>query len=325
MIVTLDPEPEPRPRAARSTGCWMRRGQPRPRRAPGTPAARASTSPASWSGTASRPSRCCRPAAPTVPALVETARRASTCRPSRSRSSTHTRSNITLVERHGRDHQDQRARPAAHARRGRRAARRASTTQLAHAARRRWSCAGSLPLGAPDDVLRPGRRAGRPVRRAVRASTPPGVPLTRAVRQGGAHAGQAQRRGARRARRPRAHHRRRRRRRRPRGHRGAAPGPSWSASARTARCSSSPTASWWAGGPPLVPLSTVGAGDSHPRRLPHRGRRRPATACAPRSPSAARPVLLPGTAVPDPTDIDLDAVRVVAEPRSPTRPQGAVT
>ena len=70
---------------------------------------------------------------------------------------------------------------------------------------------------------------------------------------------------------------------------------------------------WWAGGPPLVPLSTVGAGDSTLAGfLTADGspgdRLRTAVAFG----RAA--VLLPGTAVPDPTDIDLDAVRVVESP-----------
>lgn len=70
---------------------------------------------------------------------------------------------------------------------------------------------------------------------------------------------------------------------------------------------------WWAGGPPLVPLSTVGAGDSTLAGfLTADGspgdRLRTAVAFG----RAA--VLLPGTAVPDPTDIDLDAVRVVENP-----------
>lgn len=71
--------------------------------------------------------------------------------------------------------------------------------------------------------------------------------------------------------------------------------------------------SWWAGGPPLVPLSTVGAGDttlagflSAPGPAPERLR----TAVA----WGRAAVRTPGTAVPDPSDIDTGAVRVVAEP-----------
>jgi 1-phosphofructokinase len=71
---------------------------------------------------------------------------------------------------------------------------------------------------------------------------------------------------------------------------------------------------WWAGGSPLVPVSTVGAGDSTlagwlaadgepaPQRL------RTAVAWG----RAA--VLLPGTEMPRPTHIDLASVRVVTEP-----------
>ncbi|MFS0704477.1 1-phosphofructokinase [Cellulomonas sp. 179-A 9B4 NHS] len=77
-------------------------------------------------------------------------------------------------------------------------------------------------------------------------------------------------------------------------------------------CRDAPHA-WWAGGPALVPLSTVGAGDSTlagflaadgaaPDRL------RTAVAWG----RAA--VLRPGTEVPSPHDLDLDAVRVVADP-----------
>lgn len=70
---------------------------------------------------------------------------------------------------------------------------------------------------------------------------------------------------------------------------------------------------WWAGGPAVVPLSTVGAGDtalagflstdaSHDRRL------RTAVAWG----RAA--VLLPGSAVPSPEDVHQDVVRVVHRP-----------
>ncbi|MBX9245189.1 1-phosphofructokinase [Actinotalea ferrariae] len=71
---------------------------------------------------------------------------------------------------------------------------------------------------------------------------------------------------------------------------------------------------WWAGGPPLVPASTVGAGDATlagflaaPDDDPAR---RLATAVA----WGRAAVLLPGTAVPDPADIRLDDVRVVRGP-----------
>lgn len=71
---------------------------------------------------------------------------------------------------------------------------------------------------------------------------------------------------------------------------------------------------WWAGGPPLVPASTVGAGDTTlagflaavdddaPARL--------ASAVA----WGRAAVLLPGTAVPAPADLHLDDVRAVEEP-----------
>lgn len=70
---------------------------------------------------------------------------------------------------------------------------------------------------------------------------------------------------------------------------------------------------WWAGGEPLVPLSTVGAGDTTlAGYLAADGepvdRLRRAVAWG----RAA--VLLPGTATPGPSDIRLDDVRVVAEP-----------
>lgn len=70
---------------------------------------------------------------------------------------------------------------------------------------------------------------------------------------------------------------------------------------------------WWAGGPPLVPLSTVGAGDmtlagflsaeGHPA-----DRLRTAIAWG----RAA--VRMPGTAVPEPSDVDLAPVRVQERP-----------
>lgn len=70
---------------------------------------------------------------------------------------------------------------------------------------------------------------------------------------------------------------------------------------------------WWAGGPPLVPLSTVGAGDSTLA-----GYLAGTGTCADRLRSAVAwgraAVLLPGTEVPTPAQLDLDAVRVVEEP-----------
>lgn len=70
---------------------------------------------------------------------------------------------------------------------------------------------------------------------------------------------------------------------------------------------------WWAGGPPLVPLSTVGAGDSTLAGYlasagPAPDRLRTAVAWG----RAA--VLLPGTEAPAPEHVDLDAVRVVEAP-----------
>lgn len=71
---------------------------------------------------------------------------------------------------------------------------------------------------------------------------------------------------------------------------------------------------WWAGGPALVPLSTVGAGDStlagylSDIDAPAAARLRTGVAWG----RAA--VLLPGTEAPGPTDIHLDAVRVVENP-----------
>ncbi len=71
---------------------------------------------------------------------------------------------------------------------------------------------------------------------------------------------------------------------------------------------------WWAGGPALVPASTVGAGDTtlagfiarHDASPPDRLRNAVAWGRA--------AVLLPGTDVPTPEQLDLDAVRVVEDP-----------
>ncbi len=72
-------------------------------------------------------------------------------------------------------------------------------------------------------------------------------------------------------------------------------------------------ATWWAGGPALVPLSTVGAGDSTLA-----GYLAGAGTCGEKLRTAVAwgraAVLLPGTEVPTPDQIDLDAVRVVEEP-----------
>lgn len=70
---------------------------------------------------------------------------------------------------------------------------------------------------------------------------------------------------------------------------------------------------WWAGGPSIVPLSTVGAGDSTLAGFlvaDGSGGDRLRTAVA----FGRAAVLLPGTAVPDPTDIDLGAVQVIENP-----------
>ena len=95
--------------------------------------------------------------------------------------------------------------------------------------------------------------------------------------------------------------------------------PRWSASAPPARCWSPPTQTWWAAGPPLTPLSTVGAGDTtlagylsvaaDPDHDPADALR---TAIA----WGRAAVLLPGSAAPGPEQIDLAAVTVVAEPDS---------
>lgn len=79
---------------------------------------------------------------------------------------------------------------------------------------------------------------------------------------------------------------------------------------------------WWAAGPPLVPLSTVGAGDTTLAGYLS------VAAAADHDPSDAlrtaiawgrAAVLLPGSAAPGPEQIDLAAVTVVAEPH-PSQP-----
>lgn len=71
---------------------------------------------------------------------------------------------------------------------------------------------------------------------------------------------------------------------------------------------------WWAGGPSLVPASTVGAGDAtlagFLAAVDEEPARRLATAVA----WGRAAVLLPGTAVPGPADVRLDEVRVVEAP-----------
>ena len=70
---------------------------------------------------------------------------------------------------------------------------------------------------------------------------------------------------------------------------------------------------WWAGGPALVPLSTVGAGDTtlagYLGATGTPGERLRAAVAWGRA-----AVMVPGTAVPDPADVDVDAVRVVESP-----------
>ncbi|WP_129338791.1 1-phosphofructokinase [Cellulomonas endophytica] len=74
--------------------------------------------------------------------------------------------------------------------------------------------------------------------------------------------------------------------------------------------------SWWAGGPPLVPASTVGAGDT--TLAGYLADERPDAAPADRLRTAVAwgraAVLLPGTATPTPADVHLDEVRVLPEP-----------
>ena len=97
-----------------------------------------------------------------------------------------------------------------------------------------------------------------------------------------------------------------------------------------------PARSWWAGGAALTPRSTVGAGDvtlagflAARGALPsaQRGAAQGGTDPCGADPSAAlraavswgrAAVLLPGSAVPTPTQIHLDDVRVVADPHPTT-------
>lgn len=71
---------------------------------------------------------------------------------------------------------------------------------------------------------------------------------------------------------------------------------------------------WWAGGPGLVPASTVGAGDTTLAGFLSAVDADPAHRLATAVAWGRAAVLLPGTAVPDPADIHLDEVRVVADP-----------
>ena len=70
---------------------------------------------------------------------------------------------------------------------------------------------------------------------------------------------------------------------------------------------------WWAGGPALVPASTVGAGDTTlAGYLSVAGD--PGTRLRTAVAWGRAAVLLPGTQVPAPDDVDLDAVRLVPDP-----------
>lgn len=71
---------------------------------------------------------------------------------------------------------------------------------------------------------------------------------------------------------------------------------------------------WWAGGPPLVPASTVGAGDATLAGFLATVDEEPAQRLATAVAWGRAAVLLPGTAVPEPADVRLDDVRVVEEP-----------
>ena len=88
----------------------------------------------------------------------------------------------------------------------------------------------------------------------------------------------------------------------------------WSAWASHGALLVTDAGSWWAGGPPLVAVSTVGAGDStlagwlSAEGAPAAERLRTAVAWG----RAA--VLLPGTEMPRPEHLDLASVRVVADP-----------
>ena len=74
-----------------------------------------------------------------------------------------------------------------------------------------------------------------------------------------------------------------------------------------------PTQSWWAGGDPVVPRSTVGAGDcTLAGYLATDGE--PAERLRAAVAWGRAAVALPGSAIPGPQDLDPDAVRVVAEP-----------
>ncbi len=71
---------------------------------------------------------------------------------------------------------------------------------------------------------------------------------------------------------------------------------------------------WWAGGPPLVPASTVGAGDATLAGFLSASGEEPPAQLATAVAWGRAAVLLPGTAVPAPDDVHLDDVRVAADP-----------
>lgn len=72
--------------------------------------------------------------------------------------------------------------------------------------------------------------------------------------------------------------------------------------------------SWWAGGPALVPLSTVGAGDAALAGWLTAHGAEPAERLRTAVAWGRAAVQLPGTQMPRPDDIDLTAVRVVPDP-----------
>lgn len=73
-------------------------------------------------------------------------------------------------------------------------------------------------------------------------------------------------------------------------------------------------ACWWGGGTPLVPLSTVGAGDSTLAGFVAAAGKEPAERLRTAVAWGRAAVRLPGTEVPSPEQIDLEAVTVVEEP-----------
>ena len=75
-----------------------------------------------------------------------------------------------------------------------------------------------------------------------------------------------------------------------------------------------PQQTWWAGTPPLVPVSTVGAGDSTLAGFISLETDDPAERLVTGVAWGAAAVTLPGTQAPTSTDIHPEAVRLVAEP-----------